>query len=100
MQEYEITGKETPAIKFVGEKLAHVSSERPGAQFWTELESYRTKAGNLIVVTTGVPADPRKKQRVQVEVFESEQEMTRAVGTGKLALRLYQEMGVEHILID
>lgn len=41
-------------LEFVGEKIGHASSEGPHSLRWTEIEIYKTEAGNYVVHRIGV----------------------------------------------
>lgn len=40
-------------IEFVGERIGHASTRKPDKVRWTEVDIYRTRAGNYVVVRVG-----------------------------------------------
>jgi predicted XRE-type DNA-binding protein len=103
MQEYRFQPTNNrPAFTFTGELIAKVSSERPGSKQWTEIEAYKTRGGRWVVRTIGaIGADvDHLDHRENTLVFNTEEEFTRKIGTGRLAEKLYRDLGFVEIYVN
>lgn len=84
----------TVVIEFVGRKVGMVSS-RGSKPRWTELHGYITEGGNYVVEKIGMSDIEGEMKRVTVYNFRTLESMMNKIGTGSLALDLYQVMGIE-----
>ena len=90
-----------PNFRFIGNFISKVSSERNNSRCWTELEAYKTRAGKWVIVTIGCVNEDLTdyEQRVSILIFEDKAKMTAKVGHGRLAVNLYQKLGLEEIFV-
>lgn len=102
-QEFLLTPtKGRPAFRFIGELIAEADSHRKGAHMWTVLKAYRTRAGRYVVESIGQPGpdtDPTWLAR-DVYVFDTVEQLTAKIGTGRVAEKLYRGMGITEITIE
>jgi len=89
-----------PAFRFTGEIAAEASSWRKNAHMWTVLKAYKTIGGKWVVESIGeTDPDNQYNRLVDVFVFNSDEEMTRKIGHGRLAETLYTRLGFKEISI-
>ncbi len=101
MKEYVLkptNGK--PDVRFTGVLEASVSSQRNGSTQWTVLNAYLTKAGKWVIESIGDTSLDYLERRVSVYVFEYTEDMTAKIGFGRLAAKLYRELGIDEISVD
>jgi hypothetical protein len=89
-----------PAFRFTGELIAKASSWRKNSHMWTVLKAYKTIGGKWVVQSIGeTNPDNQDRRVVDVFVFESEEEMTRKIGHGRISEKLYTRLGFKEINI-
>lgn len=92
---YCIERRHEPPVEFVGELIAHASSQRANAARWTDLALYRTIGGTLIAVETGQSIITGEHPRTTVTVCCNYREVVAAFGYGWLAKRLYDSAAID-----
>lgn len=98
MQDFRLERQNEPALVFTGELLAEKDSRFGGErkqERWTELRVYRTQGGKLVAQSVG-----RSKVHGEIDlhkawVCDNEQDVIQALGHGRLAKLLYQELGID-----
>jgi hypothetical protein len=83
-----------PDVCFVGELIGRVSTWRPRATMWKELEVYRTRRGNFVLLDKGMSAIEGHKAFCQVEVLRSLEDLGEYLGYSRLATDLYRKLGL------
>ena len=84
-----------PDIRFAGELLAQATTYKPNAKRWTELQLYRTEAGQYVCVEIGLTRVPGEKTRRSAEVAKDEAEVREFFEYGWLAKELYRRAGID-----
>jgi len=100
-QEYTLyPTDDRPSITFEGELLADITHKRNNSVRWTEMRSYRTLAGKLIVEVAGVTNMENETLRTSVYIFNTVEQMTRKLGFTIASEKLYRKMGIDNIVIS
>ena len=89
-----------PDFRFVGKRLAYVTSERDGRRNWTELTAYQTRGGKWVVEKVGATSNEDQERFVTVLIFDDQETMTAKMGFGHLNERLYRKLGFTEVYID
>lgn len=99
MEQFTFKQTDGPEIRFTGEFRAKATSHRNNAWRWTELHAYETEGGNWIVHEIGKTTIEGEVEFHTVHVFGSTDDLTRYFGFTKLAMKLYDRLGIDAITV-
>jgi len=95
MKEFLLTNDGNHDVRFVGEEIAFVASDKRNSTRWEEFHLYRTNSGKFVCWNIHRTIWQGEHDSFEVAVFASEPEIIVFFGLSDTAKRLYRAAGID-----
>lgn len=87
-------------VKFEGELVSEISTQRPRDWRWTELRGWRTKGGKIVVQSIGRSNCAGERNFIRAEIYDDADHMMKEMRYTPLNAKLWRAFGIKEIIVD